>query len=187
MAHSTVSGGHGSGDEPTRRDFLYIATGAFAAAGAVVGVVWPLVDQLNPAADLRALAKVDIDLGPVPVGQQVTVMWQGKPVIIRHRTEEDIAKAEAQPVDALIDPATDDERVRPGPDGALKKQYLVMLGNCTHLGCVPDAGKGDYGGWRCPCHGSQFDGAGRVRRGPAPINLIIPEYEYLSDTTIRIG
>lgn len=183
MAEHAASGD----DEPTRRDFLYIGTSAFAAVGIGYGVVWPLIDYLNPSADVRALASTEVDLAPIPEGQQVVISWQKKPVFIRHRTADDISAAEEVELNRLPDPEADDERVRPGPSGELQKQWLVMLANCTHLGCVPVDGAGDYDGWFCPCHGSHYDTAGRIRKGPAPRNLDIPEYEFLTDTTIRIG
>ncbi|MGD2132671.1 MAG: ubiquinol-cytochrome c reductase iron-sulfur subunit [Maricaulaceae bacterium] len=174
-------------EEPSRRDFIYIATGAFAAVGAG-GVAWMVGGQWSPAADTLALASIDVDISQVPEGGEITVKWRGKPVFIRHRTPADIARAEEVPLSALKDPQTDDARLVPGPDGNLKPQYLVMVGVCTHFGCVPlGDGSGDFGGWFCPCHGSHYDGAGRIRKGPAPKNLEVPEYQYLSDTVIRIG
>ncbi len=171
-------------DEPTRRDFLYVATGAFAAVG-VAGIAWPLIDQMNPDASALALASVEVDISNVEVGQSITIKWRGKPVFIRHRTAEEIAQAEAVNLDVLRDPQTDEQRV-------IKPEWLVMVGVCTHLGCIP-AGqkvadvKGDYDGWFCPCHGSHYDTSGRIRTGPAPLNLEVPEYSFLSDDRIKIG
>lgn len=183
----THGSGHGSEDEPTRRDFIHIATGAVAAVG-VGSVAWMLIDQMNPAADTLALASTEVDISQIPVGGEITVKWRGKPVFIRHRTPENIAAAEAAPLDSMKDPQTDDDRLRPGVDGALHPEYLVMVGICTHLGCVPLGHEsGDFGGWFCPCHGSQYDTSGRIRKGPAPKNLPIPDYVYLSENVIKIG
>ena len=173
-------------DEPTRRDFLYVATGAFAAVG-VAATVWPLIDQMNPDASVLALASIEVDLSSIPVGQSITVKWRGKPVFIRHRTEAEIKAAEAVPLDELRDPQTDDSRVRENPEGELQRQWLVMIGICTHLGCVPLGERGDFNGWFCPCHGSHYDTSGRIRKGPAPLNLEVPEYTFLTDDRIRIG
>lgn len=176
-----------------RRDFLYIATGA-AGVGFAGVAVWPFIDQMNPDASVLALSSVEVDLGPIEEGQSVTIKWRGNPVIIRHRTPKEIEDSKSVPVSDLPDPAarnanvaesaeaTDENRVVGG-----KEQYLVMLGVCTHLGCVPIGDAGDYNGWFCPCHGSHYDTAGRIRLGPAPENLPVPPFEYLSDTKIRIG
>jgi ubiquinol-cytochrome c reductase iron-sulfur subunit len=182
--HPSGQQGHGAQEGGTRRDFLYLATAAVGAVG-VGAVAWPFIDSMNPAADTLALASIDVDLTPVQVGQAITVTWRGKPVFIRHRTEEEIQAARAVPLGELKDPQPDDARV-------VKPEWLVMVGVCTHLGCVPlgqkatDA-KGDFGGWFCPCHGSHYDTAGRIRRGPAPANLLVPEYAFLDDTSIRLG
>ena len=184
--HPAGAGGQGGheGEGATRRDFLYLATGAVAAVG-VASVAWPFIDSMNPAADTLALAQIDVDLSPIQVGQAITVTWRGKPVFIRRRTEEEIAAAASVNLAELRDPAPDSARVK-------QPQWLVMVGICTHLGCVPLGQKstdprGDYGGWFCPCHGSHYDTAGRIRRGPAPLNLALPEYAFLTDTSIRIG
>ena len=166
-------------EEPTRRDFLYLATGAFAAVG-VANVVWPLIDQMNPDASVKALASIEVDLSAIETGQSVTVSWRGKPVFIRRRTENEIAEARAVAFDALPDPQGDDVRVT-------KEEWLVMVGICTHLGCVPLGQAGDFNGWFCPCHGSHYDTSGRIRKGPAPKNLEIPPYEFVGDTRIKIG
>ncbi|MCR9071621.1 MAG: ubiquinol-cytochrome c reductase iron-sulfur subunit [Alphaproteobacteria bacterium] len=168
----------------SRRDFLMITTTAVGAVGAAC-VAWPFIDQMNPAADTLALASIEFDVSTVPEGQAVTLTWRGKPVFVRHRTPKEIEEAREVPLDELRDPQTDAER-------AIKPEYLVMVGVCTHLGCVPlgqsvSDPKGDYDGWFCPCHGSHYDSSGRIRRGPAPLNLPVPEYQYISDTVIRIG
>jgi ubiquinol-cytochrome c reductase iron-sulfur subunit len=185
--------------ETSRRDFLYIATGAVGAVGAAM-TVWPFINQMNPDASVLALASVEIDLAPIAEGQEITIKWRGNPVFIRHRSAAEIEAAKSVKMDELPDPlannangkdgdpATDENRVVGG-----KEQFLVMMGVCTHLGCVPLGNAGDYavegkhGGWFCPCHGSHYDTAGRIRRGPAPRNLPVPQYAYLSDTKIRIG
>ncbi len=176
---------HGGEDENgSRRDFLTLATGAFAAIG-VGAVVWPFISSMNPSRDVLALASTEVDISRIEVGQAVTVMWRGKPVFVRHRTAEEIQTARATPLSELKDPAPDQGRVQ-------RDQWLVVVGVCTHLGCVPlgqrstDA-RGDFGGWFCPCHGSHYDTSGRVRLGPAPTNLPVPEYAFMSDTQIRIG
>ena len=166
-------------EEPTRRDFLYLATGAFAAVGAA-NVVWPLIDQMNPDASVKALASIEIDLSAIDIGQSITVSWRGKPVFIRRRTQDEIAEARSVAFDALPDPQGDETRVT-------KEEWLVMVGICTHLGCVPLGQSGDFNGWFCPCHGSHYDTSGRIRKGPAPKNLEIPPYEFVGDTRIKIG
>ncbi len=176
-----------SAQEPTRRDFIYIMTGAVGAVGAGL-YAWPLIDQMNPAADTKALSTIEVDMAGVEEGQQIIVKWQGKPVFIRHRTKKEIDEARAVDAASLRDPQTDDQRLVPDMNGNLQPQYLVMIGICTHLGCVPIGdGAGDYDGWFCPCHGSQYDSSGRIRKGPAPKNLPLPPYKYLSNTLIKIG
>jgi ubiquinol-cytochrome c reductase iron-sulfur subunit len=192
---------HAEGAHPpegTRRDFLYIATGAVGGVGVAL-TMWPFISQMNPDASVLALATIDIDIEPISQGQSVTVNWRGNPVFIRHRTPAEIEAARAVPVEDLPDrvarnanlaedaAASDENRVVEG-----REAILVQIGICTHLGCVPLGQRsgdplGDYGGWFCPCHGSHYDTAGRIRRGPAPENLHIPPYEYLTDTQIRIG
>ena len=179
--------------DANRRDFLYIATGAVGAVGAA-SLAIPLIDQMNPSASVLALASIEVDLAPLEVGQSITVKWRGNPVIIRHRTAKEIEEAKAVKISDLPDQfarnanmaegsaATDLNRVIDG-----KEQYLIQLGVCTHLGCVPIGNEGEYGGWFCPCHGSHYDTAGRIRKGPAPENLHVPEYKYLSDVKIQIG
>jgi ubiquinol-cytochrome c reductase iron-sulfur subunit len=174
----------GGGEGGTRRDFLNLATTAFTAVG-VGAIAWPFIASMNPAADVLALASTDVDLGPIQAGQAITVVWRGKPVFVRHRTPEEIQTARAVPLSQLPDPQPDQRRVQ-------RDQWLVLIGVCTHLGCVPlgqrpsDA-KGDYNGWFCPCHGSHYDTSGRIRKGPAPRNLEVPSYTFTSDTQIRIG
>jgi ubiquinol-cytochrome c reductase iron-sulfur subunit len=172
---------HDDAPQPSRRDFLYVATGAVTAVG-VAGAVWPLIDQMNPYASVLALSGVEFDLSGIEEGQSVTIKWRGLPVFVRHRTAAEIEEARAVPLNELKDPETDEERVKPG-----KEQWLIMLATCTHLGCIPVGESGEYGGWACPCHGSQFDTSGRIRRGPAPTNLVVPPYEFLSDTLIQLG
>ena len=182
--------------EPTRRDFLYIATGAVAAMGAA-SAAWPLIDQMNPTASVLALASIEIDLTPVAVGQAVTVIFRGHPLFIRRRTPAEIAAANAVPVSELLDPLArnanlpDDAQATVANRGT-KPEWLIVSGVCTHLGCTPQAStpqspQGDFGGWLCHCHGSQYDVAGRVRKGPAPQNLDIPVYSFLSPTRIKVG
>ena len=168
----------------TRRDFLQLTAGAFGAVGAGV-VAWPLIDSLNPAKDTLALSTTEVDVSPIAQGQSITVMWRGKPVFIRHRTQTEIKEAQAVAPSVLIDKESDEDRVQ-------KPEWLVLVGICTHLGCVPSGqkaseSKGDYKGWFCPCHGSHYDTSGRIRKGPAPKNLAVPPYEFISDTVIKIG
>ena len=170
-----------SHEDPNRRDFIHIAAAA-AAVGGVAAVAWPLVDQMNPSGDTLALASIEFDLTKVVLGQQVIVKWRSKPVFVRHRTPKEIAEAVAGDHADLRDPQTDAERVKPG-----KAEWLILIGVCTHLGCVPNFGQGPYGGWLCPCHGSIYDTSGRIRAGPAPLNLFIPDYSFLSDTKVKIG
>ena len=184
----------------TRRDFIYYAT-AGAAAVVTGAAVWPLVNQMNPSADVQALASIRVDVAGVTPGTQLTVLWQGKPVFIRARTEEEIAAAREVDLDDLVDPtannanipgvapAIDENRTLPPFEGSEVPEgtWLVQLGVCTHLGCVPLSESGDFGGWFCPCHGSHYDTAGRVRRGPAPQNMLIPIAAFVDPTTIQLG
>ncbi len=165
--------------DPVRRDFLYLATGAVAAVG-VANVAWPLIDQMNPDASMLALSSIEVDIGAVQEGQSITVQWRGKPVFIRHRTKKEIAEAKEVVLETLPDPQKDDERVQ-------KEKWLVMVGICTHLGCVPLGQSGVFKGWFCPCHGSHYDTSGRIRKGPAPKNLEIPPYVFLNDKRIKVG
>ncbi len=180
---STAAASH-HGDGGARRDFLYLAAGAFTAIGAAASL-WPFVHSMNPAADVLALASTEVDLKPVAEGQSITVTWRGRPVFIRHRTKDDIEKAAAVDITALPDPQPDAARAK-------KAEWLILVGVCTHLGCVPlgqrtTDPKGEFGGWFCPCHGSHYDTSGRIRKGPAPRNLQVPEYTFLDDTSVRIG
>ncbi|MGH6866751.1 MAG: ubiquinol-cytochrome c reductase iron-sulfur subunit [Methyloceanibacter sp.] len=185
-------------DDPNRRDVILIAAGAFAAIGGAAAL-WPLLDQMNPDASMLSLATVDVDVSQIEEGQAITVMWRGKPIFIRRRTAKEIDAGKNVAVNELIDPiarnanlpddapATDENRA-----AKEREPWLVMIGICTHLGCIPKGQalgdyKGEYGGWFCPCHGSQYDTAGRVRVGPAPQNLYIPPYSFTSDTKIQIG
>ena len=172
--------------EPSRRDFLMIATGA---VGAVAGgaALWPLISQMNPdASTIAAGAPVEVDLGPITAGRAITLKWRGKPIFVRHRTAEEIASANKDYTAGLPDPQTNAKRVK-SFDGKSQDQWIVVYGNCTHLGCVPTGFAGDFNGWYCPCHGSHYDNAGRIRKGPAPRNLDIPEFAFLSASKIRIG
>lgn len=182
MAETATTAQAGSGE--TRRDFLYLAAGAMGAVGAA-SAVWPLIASMNPSAEVLALASTEVDLAPVAEGQRITVTWRGNPVFIDHRTPAQIEQANAVALDELPDPETDEARV-------VKPEWLVMIGVCTHLGCVPlgqktGQNRGEYGGWFCPCHGSHYDTSGRIRKGPAPTNLPVPPYEFTADTTIVIG
>jgi ubiquinol-cytochrome c reductase iron-sulfur subunit len=171
-----------SADHPTRRDFLFVATGAVAAVGAAAAV-WPLVSQMNPdAATIAAGAPIEVDLAPIAEGQDIKVFWRGKPIYVSHRTKKQIDEARSVAVSSLPDPQSDESRVKPGHD-----QWLVVIGICTHLGCIPIAHEGNYDGFFCPCHGSQYDSSGRIRQGPAPLNLAVPPYTFVSDTKIQIG
>lgn len=184
---------HAEADAGTRRDFLYYAT---AGAGVVAtgAAVWPLVNQMNPSADTRALASIYVDVSGVEVGTQLTVKWRGKPVFIRRRSPEEIESARAVALTELPDQNAENAN-KPGADASDANrtldeagEWLVMMGVCTHLGCVPlGNGSGEFGGWFCPCHGSHYDTAGRIRKGPAPRNLDVPPYEFVSATKIKIG
>ena len=185
----TASPGHGMPgnlEDPGKRDFLKLVTAAGAAV-MVGAIAWPLVDSMNPSAEVLAVSNTEVDLTPISAGMAITVLWRGKPVFVRHRTPEEIKTAIDVKQSDLIDPATDASRVKSGHD-----QWLVVIGICTHLGCIPLGNKptdprGDFGGWFCPCHGSQYDTSGRVRHGPAPLNLAVPAYAFESDTKIKIG
>jgi ubiquinol-cytochrome c reductase iron-sulfur subunit len=173
-------------DSVTRRDFIHIAATVFAGIGAAAAL-WPVISQMNPDASALSLASIELDLAPIQEGQAVTVMWRGKPIFVRHRTADEIKKAVDTSLGDLKDPQPDAARVKAG-----KEQWLVMIGICTHLGCIPKgqrAGdeRGQYGGWFCPCHGSAYDTSGRIRQGPAPKNLEIPPYAFESDSKIKIG
>lgn len=171
-------------ENSSRRDFLNIAVGATGAVGGAL-FAWPVIDSMNPAADTLALASIEVDLSAIDEGQSITVKWRGKPVFVRHRTAEEITAAGEVSMDELVDPQADTDRVK-------KPEWLIMVGVCTHLGCIPLGNKdgepkGEFGGWFCPCHGSHYDTSGRIRKGPAPANLPVPEYTFLDDTIVKIG
>lgn len=172
------------GDGQTRRDFLYITTGATVVIGGA-SALWPFIHSMNPAADALAEKHIKLDISSIAEGQAVTAMWRGKPVFIRHRTAAEIKAARGEVIENLPDPQSDEDRTK-------KPEWLIMLGVCTHLGCIPlgqkpTQHKGEYGGWFCPCHGSHYDTSGRIRKGPAPKNLTIPDYVFESDSVIKIG
>lgn len=190
MSYSTASNGDfpdaGSAarDEQTRRDFLLASTTAIGLVGAGLAS-WPFIDSMNPAADVRILSNIDLDLSPIDVGQRITIVWRGRPVFVDHRSEQEIARAKADDNAALRDPQPDNARVQ-------RDDWLIVVGICTHLGCIPlgqtpGAQRGDFGGWFCPCHGSHYDTSGRIRKGPAPRNLDVPPYRFESDETVQIG
>ena len=162
-----------------RRDFIVTATAAAGAVG-VGAAVWPLVDQMNPDASVKALASTEVDISGIEPGKSITVLWRGKPVFIKRRTAEEIQEAKAVDINELKHPETDEQRAK-------NPEWLVMLGICTHLGCVPLSDKGEYNGWFCPCHGSHYDTSGRIRKGPAPTNMEVPKYEFVNSNTIKIG
>ena len=177
--------GHGPA-EVTKRDFLGLVVASTTAIG-VAAVAWPFIDSMNPSADVLALSATEVDLTPIPAGSAITAVWRGKPIFVRHRTPTEIKEAVDVKMSQLIDPATDASRVKAGHD-----QWLIVIGICTHLGCIPLGNKptdprGEWGGWFCPCHGSQYDTSGRVRHGPAPLNLYVPTYAFETDTKIKIG
>ncbi|MDA7964448.1 ubiquinol-cytochrome c reductase iron-sulfur subunit [Ruegeria sp.] len=192
---------HAEDHEGTRRDFLYYVAGG-AGVVATGAAVWPLINQMNPSADVQALSSIRQDVSGVEPGTQLTVKWLGKPVFIRHRTGAEIQEAQQQDEEGLAAlpdplarnanlnadaPATDANRVMPSPEGEAPGAWIVQMGVCTHLGCVPLGDAGDFGGWFCPCHGSHYDLAGRIRKGPAPENLPIPPVEWVDATTIKLG
>ncbi len=180
------AGPHGTGGDKQvgRRDFLLLATGATAAVGAAAAA-WPFIDQMNPSAAQMALASIEADLSPVEEGMAISVMWRKKPVFLRKRTPAEIEQARSVDIDQLRDPEPDEARVK-------RPEWLIVIGVCTHLGCIPLGNKpseprGNWGGWFCACHGSHYDTAGRARKGPAPSNLVVPPYEFVDDTTVKIG
>ena len=162
-----------------RRDFLFTASYTLGAIG-LGATVWPFIDQMNPDKSVKALASTEVDLTPIQPGNSITVLWRGKPVFIKRRTPEEIAEAKKVDIKDLKHPEKDEDRVK-------KEEWLVMLGICTHLGCVPLSNKGEYNGWFCPCHGSHYDTSGRIRKGPAPTNMEIPKYEFVDNNTLKIG
>ena len=182
MADTATPAQAGTGE--TRRDFLYLAAGAMGAVG-TGAIAWPLIDSMNPSAEALALASTEVDLEPIEEGQRITVTWRKQPVFIDHRTSEQIQSAQEVAMDELIDPQSDEARVQ-------KAEWLIMVGVCTHLGCIPLGQKpgqdrGEFGGWFCPCHGSHYDTSGRIRKGPAPRNLDVPPYYFSTDTQVVIG
>jgi ubiquinol-cytochrome c reductase iron-sulfur subunit len=177
---------HGLPHDPSKRDFLKLIAGAGAIIGAGA-IAWPLIDSMNPSKDVLAASSTDVDISPIVEGMGITVMWRGKPIFVRHRTPAEIKEAQDVTLAQLIDPMADSARVKPD-----KSQWIVLVGICTHLGCIPVGNKptdnrGEWGGWFCPCHGSQYDTSGRVRHGPAPLNLALPPYAFTTDTKIKIG
>ena len=162
-----------------RRDFLFTVTYTIGAVG-IGATIWPLIDQMNPDSSAKALATTEVDVSSVELGKTITVLWRGKPIFIRRRTRKEIEEASSVDLKDLIDPEKDEDRAK-------DPEWLVMIGVCTHLGCVPLGKKGDYNGWFCPCHGSHYDTSGRIRKGPAPNNLEIPEYEFVDNNIIKIG
>jgi len=172
--------------EGTKRDFLYIATGAVGAIG-VASAFWPFIQQMGPDAHTRASgAPIDIDLSQIPEGQSITLKWRGLPIFVRHRTAEEIAAAKADDGKSMPDPQPDTARIG-SFNGVKQEKWIVVQGSCTHLGCVPVKNSGDYNGWYCPCHGSHYDTAARIRKGPAPKNLVLPEFAFVSETAVRIS
>ena len=162
-----------------RRDFIFTASYIVGAIG-IGATIWPLIDQMNPDSSVKALASTEVDISQIEPGKSITVLWRGKPVFIKRRTQEEIAEAQSVSLDDLPHPEKDQDRVK-------NPEWLVMLGICTHLGCVPLSDKGEYNGWFCPCHGSHYDTSGRIRKGPAPTNMEIPKYAFVDDNTIKIG
>jgi len=177
--------------DTTRRDFIYIATGSAAAVGAALAA-WPFIDQMNPSAAVLAQSSVEVDIAPIQEGQQAVFMWRSKPIFVRRRTAKEISEAAAVPLSALPDPLARNANLPETAEATdknreIKSEWLVLIGICTHLGCIPLNNQGEFGGYLCPRHGSQYDTAGRIRNGPAPENLAIPPYAFLSDTKIKIG
>jgi ubiquinol-cytochrome c reductase iron-sulfur subunit len=180
--------------EPTRRDFLYLVTTMAGVVG-TAAVTWPFIDQMRPDASTLALASIEVDISSLAEGTALTVKWRGRPVFIRHRTAREIEEAKAVAIDLLKDPLARNANLaqdQPATDlarsaGEGRENWIVMVGVCTHLGCVPLGQAGDFGGWFCPCHGSHYDTAGRIRKGPAPENLAIPRFEFISESVVRIG
>lgn len=184
MAEIAAETHDGPEEEESRRDFLLISTIAVGAAGSLIAA-WPFIHMMNPSRDVLALSSTEVDLEPIEEGQSITIVWRGKPVFIRKRTAKEIAAAKADDASQMKDPEADSKRVK-------NPEWLIMVGICTHLGCIPlgqkaSDPKGEFGGWFCPCHGSHYDTSGRIRKGPAPKNLAIPPYAFLDDSNIRIG
>ncbi len=186
MADMSATAPHLPAPGVTKRDFLQLVTAAAAVVG-VGAIAWPLIDSMNPAGDVLALSSTEVDISPIVEGQGITVVWRGKPIFVRHRTPTEIKEAVDTPLSALIEPQSDADRTKAG-----HSQWIILIGICTHLGCIPLGNKptdprGEWGGWFCPCHGSQYDTSGRVRHGPAPLNLYVPPYAFETDTKIKIG
>jgi len=186
MSESSTTHADAELEDGTKRDFIFLATGATAAAGAAA-IGWPLVAQMGKAADTLAAGSIEIDLSKIAEGQQLKMLWRGKPVFVRHRTADEIAKAEAVELGDLKDPEADVDRLVAGTTGEVDPKFLVMVGVCTHFGCVPVGEAGDYDGWYCPCHGSHYDTSGRIRKGPAPTNMVIPPYSFVNENVIKVG
>ena len=194
MADTTAQPAHtGPDGEPTRRDFLLIATGTFGAVGAAA-LAWPFIHQMNPDASALALASTEVDVSSMEPGQSIKVFWRGKPVFVRYRTEKEVAEARAVSLDELKDTAARNANLGDNVDASDanrsvegREEWIIMVGVCTHLGCIPLGEQGDFGGWFCPCHGSHYDTSGRIRKGPAPRNLDVPPYKFLSGSKIKIG
>jgi len=168
-----------SGKKNNRRDFLFTASYTIGAVG-IGATIWPFIDQMNPDSSVKALATTEVNISQIEPGKSITVLWRGKPVFIKRRTQSEISEAQSVDLNELKHPEKDEDRVK-------KSEWLVMLGICTHLGCVPLSNKGEYNGWFCPCHGSHYDTSGRIRKGPAPVNMEIPKYEFVDSNTIKIG
>ena len=186
LPHDHLTPDHLTPEGGAKRDFLKLV-GVSAAAIGIGAIAWPLIDSMNPSSDVLALSSIEVDLTPIPAGSGITVNWRGKPVFVRHRTPAEIKRAQAMPMSELIEPVPDSARVAAGHE-----PWVVMIGICTHLGCIPLGNKpteprGEYGGYQCPCHGSQYDVDGRVTHGPAPLNLYQPPYAFESDTKVKIG
>ncbi len=186
VTHSLPQTSPAGGKPITKRDLLTLTAAATAAVG-VGAIAWPLIDSMNPSADILALSDTEVNLGPITEGMGITVVWRGKPIFVRHRTPAEVKSAVDVPLGQLIEPASDQSRTKPGHE-----QWIVLIGICTHLGCVPLGNKptdprGEWGGWFCPCHGSQYDTSGRVRHGPAPLNLYVPPYAFEGETKVKIG
>ena len=162
-----------------RRDFLFTASYTVGAVG-LGATIWPFIDQMNPDSSVKALATTEVDISQIEPGKSITVLWRGKPVFIKRRTESENSEAQTVSLDDLKHPEKDEDRVK-------KPEWLVMMGICSHLGCVPLSDKGEYNGWFCPCHGSHYDTSGRIRKGPAPTNMEVPKYEFVNSNTIKIG
>ena len=186
MSESSTTHASSELEDGSKRDFIFLATGATAAAG-VAAIGWPLVAQMGKAAETLAAGSIEIDLSKIALGQQLKMLWRGKPVFVRHRTAAEIKTAEETDVSDCPDPQMDSDRLIPDTNGNLRPEFLVMVGVCTHFGCVPVGEAGDFEGWYCPCHGSHYDTSGRIRKGPAPKNMEIPPYVFINENVIKVG